>query len=63
MRTTNMVERVNQELKRRTRVIRIFPNVDSPLRVIIARLSQRSDDWETGIVYITKPPKSQFLAA
>jgi putative transposase len=29
LRTTNMVERVNQELKRSTRLIRIFPNVDS----------------------------------
>ena len=33
MRTTNMVERVNQERKRRTHVIRIFPNVDSRMRV------------------------------
>ena len=44
MRTTNMVERVNQEHKRRTRVIRIFPNVDSLLRVITARLSELSDN-------------------
>jgi putative transposase len=39
MRTINMVERVNQELKRRTHLIPIFPNVDSLMRVIIARLS------------------------
>lgn len=63
MRTTNMVERVNQELKRRTRVIRIFPNVDSLLRVIIARLSELSDHWETGKVYLTMHLKSQLLAA
>ena len=63
MRTTNMVERVNQELKRRTRVIRIFPNVDSLMRVIIARLSELSDNWETGKVYLTMHPKSQPLAA
>lgn len=63
LRTTNMVERVNQELKRRTRLIRIFPNVDSLMRVIIARLSEISDDWETGKVYLTMNPKSQLLAA
>jgi putative transposase len=63
LRTTNMVERVNQELKRRTRLIRIFPNVDSLMRVIIARLSELSDDWETGKVYLTMNPKSQLLAA
>lgn len=61
--TTNMVERVNQELKRRTRLIRIFPNVDPLMRVIIARLSEISDDWETGKVYLTMNPKSQLLAA
>ena len=63
MRTTNMVERVNQELKRRTRVIRIFPNVAPLLRVIIARLSELSDDWETGKVHLSMNPKSQLLAA
>ena len=53
-----MDERVNKELKRRTRLIRIFPNVDSLMRVIIARLSELSDDWETGKVYLTMNPKS-----
>ena len=58
-----MVERVNQELKRRTRLIRIFPTVDSLMRVIIARLSELSEDWETAKVYLTMNPKSQLLAA
>ena len=60
MRTTNMVERVNQERKRR---IRIFPNVDSLMRVIIARLSELSAHWKTGKVYLPMNPKSQLLAA
>ena len=59
MRTTNMVERVNQERKRR---IRIFPNVDSLMRVIIARLSELSAHWKTGKVYLPMNPKSQLLA-
>jgi transposase-like protein len=63
LRTTNMLERVNQELKRRTRVIRIFPNVDSLLRLIIAQLSELSDAWETGKIYLSIHPKPQLLAA
>lgn len=43
MRTSNMIERVNQELKRRTRVIRVFPNIASLLRLITARLCEISD--------------------
>lgn len=62
MRTTNMIERVNQELKRRTRVIRVFPNVESLLRLITARLSELSDDWETGKIYLNMHPKSLQLA-
>ncbi len=63
MRTSNMIERVYQELKRRTRVIRVFPNVASPLRLIAARLCQISDSWESGIVYLNTNPDSQFQAA
>jgi len=54
---------MRQELKPRTRVIRIFPNGDSLLRVILARLGELSDDWETGKVYLAMNPKSQLLAA
>ena len=48
MRTSNALERVNQELKRRTRGARVFPNEKSLLRLITALLSETSDDWETG---------------
>jgi hypothetical protein len=63
MRTSNMIERVNQELKRRTRVIRVFPNIASLLRLITARLCEISDSWESGKVYLNMNPKSQSLAA
>jgi transposase-like protein len=63
MRTSNMIERVNQELKRRTRVIRVFPNIASLLRLVTARLSELSDDWETGKIYLNMNPPSQTLAA
>jgi hypothetical protein len=49
MRTANMSERINHELKRRTRTICIFPNV--LLRLVTARLCEISDSWETGKIY------------
>ena len=52
MRTSNALERVNQELKRRTRVARVFPNEKSLLRLISALLAETSDDWETGNIYL-----------
>jgi transposase-like protein len=52
MRTTNALERVNQELKRRTRVARLFPNEASLLRLVTALLNETSDDWETGKLYL-----------
>jgi transposase-like protein len=52
MRTSNALERVNQELKRRTRVARVFPNESSLLRLITALLSETSDEWETGKIYL-----------
>jgi len=52
LRTTNSVERINEEIKRRTRVARLFPNEESLLRLVSAVLSEISDDWETGRVYL-----------
>ena len=55
LRTSNMLERVNQEIKRRTRVATLFPNEASLLRLVSAILSEISEDWETGKVYLTMP--------
>ena len=52
LRTTNSVERINEEIKRRTRVARLFPNEESLLRLVSAILSEISEDWETGRVYL-----------
>jgi transposase-like protein len=46
LRTSNAAERVNQELKRRTRVVRVFPNLPSLLRLVSARLCEIAEDWE-----------------
>jgi putative transposase len=52
MRTSNALERVNQELKRRTRVASLFPNEASLLRLISALLQETSETWETGKIYL-----------
>jgi transposase-like protein len=52
IRTTNGLERVSQEIKRRTRVVRIFPNEASCLRLVTAVLMEISEDWETGRIYL-----------
>lgn len=53
LRTTNGLERVNQEVRRRTRVCRQFPNEASCLRLVSAVLMEISDEWETGKAYLT----------
>jgi putative transposase len=45
MRTTNMLERFNEEIKRRTRVIRIFPNEQSCLRLVSALAIEANEEW------------------
>lgn len=52
MKSTNMLERLNQEIKRRTHVIRIFPNEASCLRLIRALASERDDEWFDGACYL-----------
>ena len=52
MRTTNGLERLNQEIKRRTRVATLFPNEKSLLRLVTAILAEVSDEWETGKTYL-----------
>ncbi len=52
LRTTNMLERVHKELKRRTRVAALFPNEASLLRLVSAVLAEVSQEWECGKVYL-----------
>ena len=53
LRTTNGLERLNQEIRRRTRVARMFPNEASCLRLVTAVVMEISDEWETGKAYLT----------
>lgn len=53
LRTSNLAERVNRELKRRTRVASIFPNVASCERLITGLLIEISEGWESGKAYLS----------
>jgi transposase-like protein len=52
IRTTNGLERLNQEIKRRTRVVRIFPNGQSCLRLVTALAVEQSEEWLTSRRYL-----------
>jgi len=52
MRTTNGLERYNQEARRRSRVVRIFPNRASCLRLSSALAMEQSEEWLTGHRYL-----------
>ena len=53
IRTTNMPERVNREVKRRTNVVSIFPSEESCLRLVTGVLVEISEGWETGGKYLS----------
>ncbi len=52
LRTTNGLERINRELKRRTRVASIFPNTASCLRLVSALLAECDEEWMTAKIYL-----------
>ena len=57
LRTSNLVERINRELKRRTRVATLFPHEASLLRLVSAVLMEISEDWEVDKVYLSMEDK------
>lgn len=62
LRTTNMQERVNEEIRRRERVIRIFPNDEAALRLIGALLAERNEAWQ-GRLYLDMDEFMEWAAA
>ncbi len=52
IRTTNVLERINKELKRRSRVVGAFPNKESVLRLAVSILIDINEDWITGNRYL-----------
>src|SRR5512132_1548480 len=56
--STNMLERLNEEIKRRTHVVRIFPNAESCLRLVRALAVETHENWLEATRYLksSRPP-------
>jgi putative transposase len=63
LRTTNGVERLNEEIRRRERVIRIFPNRESAIRLLGALLLEQDEAWTTGHRYFDMTAYWQWRAS
>jgi putative transposase len=50
--STNILERLNREIRRRTKVVGIFPSMDSYIRLVTSYLIEYSEDWSSGRSYI-----------
>ena len=61
IRTTNGLERVNREIKRRTRVAVLFPNTASALRLVTGVLVEIHEEWVTEKRYLEMKPEDQGL--
>ncbi|VVH56109.1 hypothetical protein BAZOLSSOX_626 [uncultured Gammaproteobacteria bacterium] len=53
LRTSNMIERLNQSVKQRTKVAKIFANEDSCLRLVSAVVMEISDEWQSSKAYLS----------
>lgn len=56
IRTSNGIERVNREIKRRTRVAVLFPNKESALRLVTGVIIEIHEEWVTGKRYLDMSP-------
>ena len=52
IKTSNCLERLNKEIRRRTRVVGIFPNDASCIRLVGALLMEQNDEWTDGKIYL-----------
>lgn len=53
MRSSNLLERFNEEIRRRTYVVRVFPNEESALRLIRALAAEQHEEWQEGSRYLS----------
>jgi transposase-like protein len=61
LRTTNSIERLNEEIRRRDRVIRIYPNEQSVIRLLGALLIEQDEKWSSGRKYFDMEEYYEFI--
>lgn len=61
LRTNNVQERANRELKRRSRVVQVFPSRKSPIRMLGAAFAEMDEDW-AGIRWFTEESIAQAMS-
>lgn len=59
LKSTNLLERLREESKRRTLLVRIFPNVAACLRLIRARAAQVHENWIEATRYLNMEPPAE----
>ena len=59
LKSTNMLERIMEEIKRRTLVVRIFPNSAACLRLVRALAAEMHDDWIEAMQYLNMEPLAE----
>lgn len=62
LRTTNMLERFNQELRRRSKVIRVFPNPQSCLRLMTALAMEQTEEWACQRAYLDMKDLNEWIS-
>ncbi len=61
LRTSNSIERLNEEIRRRDRVIRIYPNEASVIRLLGAVLMEQDEKWSSGRKYLDMNEYYDFI--
>jgi len=61
IRTTNSLERINEEIRRRTRVVGVFPNEASCLRLVSALLMKTCEEWQIGKHFCTGKIMNSYI--
>ncbi|MGE1062180.1 IS256 family transposase [Megasphaera paucivorans] len=59
--STNLLERLNKEIRRRTKVVGIFPSMDSYVRLVTSYLMEYSEDWSSGRSYMNPKIITEIL--
>ena len=52
--SSNMMERLNREIRRRTSVVGIFPNEESYVRLVTTYLMEYTEDWSVSRAYLSQ---------